>query len=58
MIAIEIEIENNTLNMQSIKQLHTNNGRTIININKIETISEDILEIDTLYQVFEIIDLR
>ena len=57
-LKIEIEISNNTLNIQSIKQLHTNNGQTIINIKKIETISEDILELDTLYQDFEIIDLR
>ena len=57
-LKVEIIINPNTLDMESIKQTNRYNGQTNIEIKKIKSASIDMLNIDGLYTDFEIIDLR
>ena len=57
-VSIEMKINSNTLEILSINQVNRHNGVTDIEIINTEKISGKILEIDTLYKEFEIIDLR
>tara|TARA_Y100000994_G_C15693485_1_gene442480 strand:- start:804 stop:1571 length:768 start_codon:yes stop_codon:yes gene_type:complete len=55
---INIKINFKALELISISQENRHNGKTNINIKKTEKVSEKILNIDTLYKEFEVIDLR
>ena len=57
-LKVQIQINPNTLDMESIKQINRYSGQTIINIKEINSASLDMLNIDGLYEDFEIIDLR
>ena len=57
-LKVEITINHNTMNMESIKQINRYNGQTTIKINSITTASLKLLNIDGLYPDFEVIDLR
>ena len=57
-LKVEITINENTLDMESIKQINRYNGHTKIIIQSIKAASLDILSIDGMYTDFEIIDLR
>ena len=57
---LEVQVIINTINLelQSIKQTNRYNGEVMIDINDIKKANSDILNIEGIYDNFEIIDLR